>query len=298
MADTRANVTASQQGSRYRSLIAKIALLMLAIYAAACSFFYFRQDRMTFPAPATYPRMTPSDAGIPFEDLHIPVNKSQQIHAWWIPAGPASASADKVLLVFHGNGYVLEQSVTLELIPLHSLGANLLLVDYRGYGSSSAVTPTEERVNEDARAAFDYLISQRKVLSRNIIFFGRSIGTGPATEMAKEHADAGGLILISPFTSTVDIAKTIWYLRIFPLTLLSHNNFDNLLKISDVHIPIFIAVGSEDRLTPPAMAQALFQAANEPKQLYVSPGADHNDIMEVGVAALEKQITAFIEPLH
>jgi fermentation-respiration switch protein FrsA (DUF1100 family) len=96
----------------------------------------------------------------------------------------------------------------------------------------------------------------------------------------------------------VDIAKTIWYLRIFPLTLLSHNKFDNLLKISDVHIPIFIAVGSEDRLTPPAMAQALFQAANEPKQLYVSPGADHNDIMEVGVAALEKQITAFIEPLH
>jgi uncharacterized protein len=300
MADTNTGASVAaveRQISSHRRLLAKIALLVFVIYAAAGAFFYFRQDKMTFPAPATYPRATPLDAGIPFEDLHIPVNKSQQIHAWWIPAAPASASADKVLLVFHGNGYVLEQSVSLEMIPLHSLGANLLLVDYRGYGSSSAEIPTEKRVNEDARAAFDYLTTQRKIPSRNIIFFGRSIGTGPATEMSKEHADAGGLILISPFTSTVDIAKTIWYLRIFPLALLSHNRFDNLLKIGEVHIPVFIAVGSEDRLTPPAMAQALFQSANNPKQLYISPGADHNNVMEVGVASLQKQITSFIQTL-
>lgn len=56
--------------------------------------------------------------------------------------------------------------------------------------------------------------------------------------------------------------------------------------------------GSEDRLTPPAVAQALFQKANEPKQLHIFPGADHYDIMEVGVAALEKQITAFIQTIH
>jgi pimeloyl-ACP methyl ester carboxylesterase len=301
MADivARTDIAAVEQEiSRHRRLIARIALLVFAIYAAVCAFFYFRQDKMTFPAPASYPRASPLDAGLPFEDLHIPVNKSQQIHAWWIPADPASASADKVLLAFHGNGYVLEQSVTLEMIPLHSLGANLLLVDYRGYGSSSAEIPTEERVNEDARAAFDYLTSQREVPSRNIVLLGRSIGTGPATELAKEHADAGGLILISPFTSTVDIAKTIWYLRIFPLALLSHNRFDNLLKIKGVHIPIFIAVGSEDRLTPPAMAQALFKNANNPKQLYISPGADHNNIMEIGVTGLEKQLTTFLETIH
>jgi len=301
MADTDTGVSISaveQQASRYRRLIARFALVVLAIYVATCAFFYFRQDKMTFPAPATYPRATPLDSGVPFEDLRIPVNESQQIHAWWIPAAAPSASADKVLLVFHGNGYVLDQSVRLEMIPLHSLGANLLMIDYRGYGTSSAVTPTEKRVNEDARAAFNYLTNVRKVPSRNIILFGRSIGTGPATELAKEDPDAGGLILISPFTSTVDIAKTIWYLRIFPLTLLSHNRFDNLLKIGAVHVPVFIAVGSEDRLTPPAMAESLFRRANEPKRLYVSPGADHNNIMEVGVAGLAKQITAFIQTIH
>jgi hypothetical protein len=131
---------------------------------------------------------------------------------------------------------------------------------------------------------------QRKVPSRDVIFLGRSIGTGPATEMAKEHPDAGGLILISPFTSTTDIAKTIWYLRPFPLSLLSHNRFDNLSKMDSIHVPVFIAVRDSDRLTPPSMAQALFQSANGPKRVYVSQGADHDDITSTEVNTLEAQI--------
>lgn len=288
-------VTVPRQRSAFHSLVARLLLALMMMYAAACAYFYFEQDQMTFPAPTKYSPATPTNVGIPFEDLHIAVNQSEQIHAWWIPA---SAVSNKVLLVFHGNGYVLEQTVAGELIPLRSLGTNLLLVDYRGYGSSSDRTPNEKRVREDARAAFSYLIAQRKVPSRAIIFLGRSIGTGPATEMAKEHPDAGGLILISPFTSTIDIAKTIWYLRLFPLSLLSHNQFDNLSKMASIHIPLFLAVGDSDRLTPPAMTRALFERANAPKRLYISPGADHDDMMSTEVNALEAQISAFIQTIQ
>jgi fermentation-respiration switch protein FrsA (DUF1100 family) len=292
---TAASVTVPQRTSRLRRFAAIFLAVLAVIYLAACAFFYFQQDQMTFPAPREYATATPLSVGIPFEDLHIPVNGSEQIHAWWVPATTAS---DKVLLVFHGNGYVLEQAARRELAPLHSLGTNLLMIDYRGYGSSSSGTTNEKRVYEDARAAFNYLSVQRRIPSREIIFLGRSIGTGPATEMANEHPEAGGLILISAFTSTVDIAKTIPYLRPFPLALLSHNRFDNLSKMSAVNIPIFIAVGTADVLTPPAMAQALFQKANEPKQLYLSSGADHNDVMSNGVTALEDQICEFLQTIH
>jgi len=54
-------------------------------------------------------------------------------------------------------------------------------------------------VNENARAACTYLTVQRKVPSRDSIFVGRTIGTGKATETAKEHSDAGGLILTSVY---------------------------------------------------------------------------------------------------
>ncbi len=290
-----ASVTVHQRGSGFGRFVAGVLIVLAVIYLSACAFFYLQQDQMTFPAPADYARTTPLDVGIPFEDLHIPVNGSEQIHAWWVPATTAS---DKVLLVFHGNGYVLEQAARRELAPLHSLGTNLLMIDYRGYGSSSSATPNEKRVYEDARAAFSYLSVQRRIASRDIIFLGRSIGSGPATELAKEHPEAGGLILISAFTSTVAAAQSIWFLRPFPLAFLSHNRFDNLWKMDSVHIPVFIAVGTADRLTPPAMAQALFQKANEPKQLYLSPGANHDDMMSTGVTAQIAQINEFLQTIH
>jgi hypothetical protein len=252
---------------------------------------------MAFPAPSHYTKASPADVGIAFQDLHIPVNGSEQVHAWWIPA---SQPTSKVLLMFHGNGYVLEQAAGSagEVKSLHHLGPNLLLVDYRGYGSSSPGTPNETRVYEDARAALTYLIDQRHVSIHEVIFMGRSIGTGPATQLAFEYPDAGGLILESPFTSVPEAAKAIWYLRAFPLSLFVHNRFDNLSKIGSVHVPIFITVGTEDTLTPPEMAKALFQRANQPKELYLVPGADHNGIVAIGGQTLENQISGFLNGIH
>jgi fermentation-respiration switch protein FrsA (DUF1100 family) len=288
-------VAAPKRKSLLRRSLKGFLALLCVLYIVVCVFFYSQQDHLAFPAPTTYAQRSPADLGLPFEDLHIPVNASEQIHAWWIPA---SLPSDQVLLYFHGNGYVLEQAVNGDVGALHSLGANLLMVDYRGYGSSSPGTASEKRVFQDARAAFRYLISQRKVPTHDIISVGRSIGTGPATEIAKEHPEAGGLILISPFTSTTDIAKTMWYLAPLPLRLISHNKLDNLAKIDAVHVPLFITVGSEDRLTPAAMAQALLEKANQPKRLYLSPGADHDGIFKIGEQDLEAQMSAFLQTLH
>lgn len=235
---------------------------------------------MQFQPVTEYERVTPLNIGISFEDLHIPVNATEQIHAWWVPT---SFPSDKVLLSFHGNASVLEDNVTvvvqsksglvplprlptkqMELIPLHRLGVSHLAINYRGYGSSSPGMPNEKRVYDDAQAAFTYLTVQRGVPSRDIILEGHSLGTGPATEMAKEHPDVGGLVLVSPLTSTPDLVKIIpelWYLRAIPVELLSHNKFDNLSTIDSVHVPVLIAVGRSVDLTPPTMAHALYQRA-------------------------------------
>jgi fermentation-respiration switch protein FrsA (DUF1100 family) len=294
---TTTEAVAPERKRTVRTLIATLLSALIVAYVGFGALFYFRQDQMTFPAPSQYTNATPADVGIAFEDLHIPVAGSGQVHAWWIPSARPS---DKVLLMFHGNGYVLSQTVSAagELMPLHRLGPNLLLVDYRGYGSSSPGTPNETRVYEDAHAALGYLLSQRRVPIHNVIFMGRSIGTGPATQLAVEHPDAGGLILESAFTSVPEAAKAIWYLRAFPLSLVVHNRFDNLSKIGSVRIPVFITVGTEDTLTAPGMANALFQRANQPKQLYLVPGADHNGFVAAGGQALESQISAFIESVH
>lgn len=232
-----------------RIAFASLRIIVL-VYIGLCLLFYFAQDPLIFPAPKHYAVQSPADVKLAFEDLHIPVDHAGQIHAWYIPA---ATSSDKVLLYFHGNGYCIEQTVGSagEVVPLYGLGVNLMMVDYRGYGASSPGTANEKRVYEDARAALNYLTQLRKVPIHDIIIAGRSIGTGAATELAEENPDAGGLILISPFTSTTAIADSVWYLRMLPLRLLGHNQFDNLSKLGDVHVPLFIAVGDHDTLTPP-----------------------------------------------
>jgi uncharacterized protein len=128
------------------------------------------------------------------------------MHAWWIPAAKPSS---KVILVFHGNGYVLEEMVGDETSSLNEIGANLLLVDYRGYGSSTPISPNERTVDEDAEAALNYLLRDRRIPVGAVFVLGRSIGSGPATYLAVNHRGLGGLILESPFSSIDDAAAEV-----------------------------------------------------------------------------------------
>jgi uncharacterized protein len=111
----------------------------------------------------------------------------------------------------------------------------------------------------------------------------------------------GQVLVITAHTSTPALIKFIpqfWYVRPFPVRLLSHSKFDNLSKMGSIHIPVLIVVGTADDATIPAMAQALFQKANEPKRLYLSPGAGHDDIWSFKTDELLAQITQFIQTLH
>src|ERR1022692_782823 len=109
----------------------RVALRMAAraavVYVAVAAVLYFRQSRFLFPAPKTWYNASPD---VPFSDLRIPAKGWRFPARWRIPASSPSA---KTILVFHGNGYVLEQMVGGELESLRAIGANLLLMDYRGY---------------------------------------------------------------------------------------------------------------------------------------------------------------------
>ena len=68
--------------------------------------------------------------------------------------------------------------------------------------------------------------------------------------------------------------------------------------MSSVHVPVLIVVGSVDDGTVPSMATALFQKANEPKRLYVSPGAGHDNVWVIKADQLMAKIIGFIQALR
>jgi fermentation-respiration switch protein FrsA (DUF1100 family) len=198
------------------------------------------------------------------------------------------------LIVFHGNGYVLEDMVGEELKALRETRLNLLLMDYRGYGSSAPVVPSESTIREDADASFDYLIRERQLSASGIFVMGRSIGSGPAVYLAAKNPGLAGLILESPFSSIDDDAGAIWCLRIYPVGLMLKTHFNNLARIDSVHAPLLIIVGSADDLTPPWMAERLIARANDPKKLILIDRAGHNDLIYTGGVAVRDALLDYL----
>jgi fermentation-respiration switch protein FrsA (DUF1100 family) len=278
--------------SKVKSAAILVTVVVVILYLSAAILVYFKQGRFLYPSPENYRKSTPADSQISYEDLRIPVNSVDYVHAWWIPS---AMSAGKVILFFHGNGYVMEDMVGTELDKLLPIGANLLIIDYRGYGSSTKLTPNESTINEDAEAALRYLLRGRSIRAADVFVLGRSVGTGAAVHLAGGSPGLGGLILESPFTSIDDaVAAAPWYLRIFPVSVILRSHFDNLSKIGSVRLPVLIVVGSADRLTPPEMAQKLLSAAHEPKSLYVIQNAGHNNLPIVGGETLASALRKFL----
>jgi pimeloyl-ACP methyl ester carboxylesterase len=284
----------SQPRTHPRNMLFSLLRVILGVYLGALVLLFFFEDRLVFPAPDHIPALTPALASLAYEDLYIPIDETAKIHAWWIPA---SEPTSKVMLYFHGNAYSLESEAEQEAPLFHRVGVNLLLADYRGYGKSSPVHANGPRTEADARAAFRYLMEQRRVAASDIVIAGWSIGSAVATQLAAESPKAAGLILMSPVSSVNDAADELWFMRyVFrPVRWFgSKNGFDTRARISRVHIPVLILSGTADEIAQPWMPQAIYDRANEPKTLHMFAGVGHNDFLMPGDGTMERYLRVFL----
>jgi hypothetical protein len=67
-----------------------------------------------------------------------------------------------------------------------------------------------------------------------------------------------------------------------PAAALVRDRFDSLAKIGKVRAPILILHGERDRVVPIRFGRALFEAAPEPKEFWLSREAGHENLMRLG----------------
>ena len=290
---------ATKKGQRpfWKTALFVLGGAVVFVYLLTIAFFVAYRGKLIFPVPKNVVARTPLVAGLAFEDLKIPVDGKSYIHAWWIPSQDAHA---RTILYFHGNGEVLENEASREAVTFHQTGANLLLVDYRGYGQSSPLQTTGLTAAADALAAMHYLKEQRHITASSIVIFGWSIGTGVAAQLAVDAPDAGGLILVSPITSVDDVGNQSWIFRYLlrPTEWVGHeDDFDTKDKIGSIHMPVLMMTGTVDQIAPPWMARELHARANEPKQIQFILGAGHNDVMKARDGTFLRQIEVFLASL-
>jgi fermentation-respiration switch protein FrsA (DUF1100 family) len=168
-----------------------------------------------------------------------------------------------------------------------------LLFDYRGYGGNLG-TPTEKGLSADSRAARAYLAGRRDVDASRIVYFGESLGTAVAVNLAVEHPPAA-LVLRSPFTSMADVGQH--HYPFLPVRLLLRDRFAAIDQIQRIRVPLLVIAGGHDRIVLVENSRRLYDAAVAPKTLLVLPDADHNDYELLAGDEMVLAIVRFLQPL-
>jgi pimeloyl-ACP methyl ester carboxylesterase len=175
------------------------------------------------------------------------------------------------------------------------LGFSVLVFDYRGYGLSEGDFPNELQLYQDSQAAWNYLRDVRQIPPDQIIVYGESLGGAIALDLALRQPEVGGLVLQSSFTSMSEAIRHRNFFRILPVNLLLTERFDSLSKVRSLRVPVLFLHGSADSVVPSEMSRQLYEAASEPKQMFVIPEADHVRIYQPGDHSYLKAIQRFID---
>lgn len=261
--------------------------------ASGCAIVDFEQRRWIFQptsqawAPGVAAAQGMQEVWIDYQSKH-PEHDGQavRLHGLWLaqdnPAAP-------VLLFLHGSRWDVLASAP-RMRNMHALGFAVLCVDYRGFGRSSDVLPSETLAAEDARAAWHWLGREYPHLPRYV--FGHSLGSAIAVQLAHDVSDEAGLIIEGSFTSVADIFRSYrwgW----LPITRFITQHFDSTARIAHIGSPLLMVHGSEDSMVLPALGRALFDKALEPKRFVLIPGAVHEDTNTVGLPQYRQAVAEF-----
>jgi len=254
-------------------LLRGLFLVLLGLYLIVFFIALFFSDQLIFqPQRAGYR----DDAEI----LKLNSSDGAKISARYL----ANPNAAFTILFSHGNAEDIGDVEAL-LEGMRSAGFAVFAYDYQGYGTSEG-KPSERHAYQDEDAAYDYLVQTLHTPPNRIIAFGRSVGGGPATDLASRRRVAG-LILESSFTSAFRVMTRV---RILPF-----DKFDNLGKIKKVHCPVLIIHGTQDSVINPSHGRRLFAAANDPKRAFWVEGANHNDVEFVAGSRYSESLRRFAE---
>ncbi|XP_035894064.1 lysophosphatidylserine lipase ABHD12 isoform X2 [Anopheles stephensi] len=185
------------------------------------------------------------------------------------------ATTNDVVLYLHGNTASRGAPHRVELYQmLRALNYHVIAMDYRGYGDSANLSPTERGVVYDALAVYQYITS---VTKNPVYLWGHSLGTGVSTHLLSLLTEMSlpgpkALVLESPFNNIKEeicahpFSKLYRHLPWFD-ALISRPMYNNMLRFeSDQHIaefrqPVLILHAEDDLVVPFELGYKLYRRA-------------------------------------
>jgi pimeloyl-ACP methyl ester carboxylesterase len=210
-------------------LLGALGLLVLAAlccaYLSLCLLFAQGQWQLLY-RPPQQPGHTdaPAELKLPFSDIRFGVNEAgvSELSGWWLPgASPSGAT----VLYLHDAAASLSSSLP-ELNRLHTLGCTVFAIDYRGYGASATLHPSEARMVEDAGRALLYLTQTRHIPASSIVLWGRGTGATIAAEASQQQGVTVRLVMQDVNQPAIVLLAADPRTRLLPLRLLLEDQLD------------------------------------------------------------------------
>jgi len=261
-------------------------LALVLVFFGVTGVLYQAGDRLLYhPDQPQHSRLfvpTPSIFNLPFENLFITAKDGTQLHMFLVLQEGEASKAAPTLLYLHGNAGNIGHRLHNVKGLYSSIGCNIALLEYRGYGRSEG-NPSEEGLCMDAQAALDFLAARSDLARDRIIVFGRSLGGAVAVDLASRPCNRSlisALLLENTFTSIPAIAVVLFPLRLVRAlpTAFYKNKFSSLKKACRLTQPTLFLSGLSDQLIPPKMMNDLYTACGAPvKRLARFPSGTHNE---------------------
>jgi len=228
--------------------------------------------------PATLPKGT--------ESIFVNTNDGERLEVWRLGVEQSPV----VALIFHGNAQDVAGFFAYQQF-FEALGVTSYNFDFRGFGKSSG-WPSEEGLYKDGRAVAAYVLAREQIRPTALVVVGISLGTGPATRIAREISP-GTLLLVAPYTSLPDVIATVPLMGL--LRRFSFYQFPTEREIRSLSRTTCAIVlhGEQDEVIPYTQGQAVFQAIDQSlRPIFISvPTGHHNDAFFLNPGQLARQLS-------
>ena len=172
-------------------MVGYLGLAFLMVFLGAL---YHYQNAIIYPA--TFPSgsrtvvMRPDEFDMPhYESITLTTSDGIKITGYVIRQETTEKTrAVPTILYLHANAGNMGHRLPIAKVLYRSLGCNIFMLSYRGYGLSEG-TPNEEGIRIDAQETLDYLTHHPDIDPRKIVLYGQSIGGAVALDLASRNSD-------------------------------------------------------------------------------------------------------------
>jgi dipeptidyl aminopeptidase/acylaminoacyl peptidase len=250
-------------------------------------------------APVNHP--VPIPAGFSAEVVSIP-GPGHVVAGWWIDSGPGSP----IVLLLHGVRADRSSMVPRAKL-LEGHGFSVLLIDLQAHGETPGAAITfGHRESEDVVAARDWI--RRRAPGRRIGVVGCSLG-GASVLLGVQPSGFDAVVLEEVYARISQAVENRVRIRLGPLSPIitplllmqfqprlhiEPSELEPIRFIARLGAPVLVVAGSEDAHTTLAESLELFQAAAEPKAMWVVEGARHQDFLAYDPRGYDAHVVEFL----